>query len=123
MLMQLNDGTDYQVPDNDIAMWVDLYPAVNVTQELNAMAGWLHANPKKRKTKRGITRFINSWLQRAQDKGGKSPFAQDVKTDGPTPTKQMTANDELCDISWVPSDRRDAMRAVFLNKYGHVFEG
>lgn len=32
------------------------------------MKGWLNANPTKRKTKRGIKRFINSWLSREQDK-------------------------------------------------------
>ena len=33
------------------------------------MAGWLDANPSKRKTKRGILRFVNGWLAREQDKG------------------------------------------------------
>ena len=34
------------------------------------MAGWLNSNPKKRKTKSGILRFINGWLSREQDSGG-----------------------------------------------------
>ena len=34
------------------------------------MVGWLDSNPTKRKTKRGINRFINNWLSNAQDKGG-----------------------------------------------------
>ena len=33
------------------------------------MRGWLMANPDRRKTKRGISRFINNWLSREQDKG------------------------------------------------------
>ena len=31
------------------------------------MIGWLDANPKNRKTRLGIRRFINGWLSRAQD--------------------------------------------------------
>ena len=31
------------------------------------MIGWLDANPKNRKTQRGILKFINGWLARAQD--------------------------------------------------------
>jgi hypothetical protein len=125
MQMTLNDGTDYQIPDKDITMWIELYPAVNVEQELRGMIGWLDANPKKRKTRKGIKRFINSWLSRAQDSGGRSPYAKpsDAPSGGPTPTKQMTANDELCDISWVPAGQRDVMRKRFMEKYGHVFEG
>ena len=49
--------------------------SVNVTQELNAMANWCEANPAKRKTKTGIKRFINSWLARAQQKGGSNMSA------------------------------------------------
>lgn len=38
------------------------------------MRGWLLSNPNKRKTRRGIEKFINGWLSREQDKGGsKSP--------------------------------------------------
>ena len=33
------------------------------------MKGWLDSNQKKRKTKRGILRFVNAWLSREQDKG------------------------------------------------------
>ena len=33
------------------------------------MIGWIDANPKKRKTRQGIKRFIASWLSKEQDKG------------------------------------------------------
>ena len=125
MEMLLNDNTTYRVAETDISKWVELYPAVNVDQELRSMIGWLDANPKKRKTRKGIKRFINSWLSRAQDSGGKSPIAAKmlIKENGPTPTRNMSAEDELFDISWVPADRKPAIRALFLQKYGHVFEG
>ena len=37
-------------------------------QELRKMKGWLTANPKRRKTKSGIKRFINGWLAKEQDR-------------------------------------------------------
>lgn len=65
----LNDKSEYGVFQSDIDEWSSLYPAVNVLQELREMKGWCIANPTKRKTKKGINRFITSWLAREQDKG------------------------------------------------------
>ena len=55
------------------AEYVRLYPNVDVKQQFNVMRSWCLSNPKKRKTKRGITRFVNSWLTREQDKGYRRP--------------------------------------------------
>lgn len=70
ILLPLNDKSFYDVPLDKISMWKETYPAVNVEQELKRMAAWLDSSPSKRKTKRGIERFINSWLARTQDRGG-----------------------------------------------------
>ncbi len=66
----LNDKTYHDICEKDIENWKDLYPAVDIMQELRKMKGWLDSNPTKRKTKRNIGRFINSWLARTQDSGG-----------------------------------------------------
>lgn len=66
--LTLNDKTLYDVTENDFKEYKELYPNVDIMQELRKMKGWLNANPTKRKTKRGIKRFINSWLSREQDK-------------------------------------------------------
>lgn len=60
----------HSIMKSDVESWAELYPAVDVEQELRNMKGWLNANPKKRKTKSGIPRFINAWLSKEQDKGG-----------------------------------------------------
>lgn len=77
--LPLNDGTFFDVSENDRAKWSQLYPNVDVLQQLRNMAGWCDANPTKRKTRGGIKRFITAWLAREQDKGGKAlqnkPFA------------------------------------------------
>ncbi|MDE5801883.1 MAG: helix-turn-helix domain-containing protein [Lachnospiraceae bacterium] len=70
ILLPLNDKSLYDVPEGKISMWAETYPAVDVKQELRKMAAWLDSNPTKRKTRRGIERFINNWLSRQQDRGG-----------------------------------------------------
>lgn len=70
--LPLNDGTFFGVSENDRAKWSQLYPNVDVLQQLRNMAGWCDANPTKRKTRGGIKRFITAWLAREQDKGGKA---------------------------------------------------
>lgn len=67
--MLLNDSTVYKVTGRQVERWKELYPAVEVMGELRKMAGWLEANPKRRKTRTGILRFITSWLAKEQDKG------------------------------------------------------
>ena len=70
ILFPLRDGTEYPVSQQQCREWAELYPAVNVVQQLRSMRGWLDANPQKRKAKGGITRFVNGWLAREQNKGG-----------------------------------------------------
>lgn len=77
ILLPLNDKTYYDVPLSDIALWKDTYPAVDIEGELKRMIAWLDGNPTKRKTRRGIKRFINSWLSRTQDKGGSTTGQQE----------------------------------------------
>lgn len=79
--MPLNDGTSHLVTQDDMTKYTQLYPAVDVMQELRKMVGWLDANPTRRKTKKGIKRFIASWLAKEQDSGGNryAPSARPVK--------------------------------------------
>lgn len=67
----LNTGEEYPVTQDFVEQMQALYPAVDVMQELRAMKAWCISNPKKRKTARWIKAFINSWLSREQDKGGR----------------------------------------------------
>jgi hypothetical protein len=66
--LPLNDNTDWEIYQADIDLLQPLYPAVDVRQELRSMKGWLIGNPTLRKTRRGIKRFITSWLEKEQDK-------------------------------------------------------
>lgn len=68
--LPLNDKTEFDITQKHIDHWGELYPAVDVMQEIRKMKGWLESNPAKRKTRKGIARFITSWLSKEQDKGG-----------------------------------------------------
>ena len=74
----LNNGSFWPIHADMISHWRDLYPAVDVEQEIRKMIGWCEANPTKRKTARGVTKFINGWLTREQDRGGnRAPVQSD----------------------------------------------
>ena len=51
-----------------IASWQQAYPAVDLRSEFNKMQAWLKSNPANRKT--NLTKFINNWLSKAQDRAG-----------------------------------------------------
>lgn len=60
--------TYYLIFQEDIDHYKGLYPAVDVEQEIRSMVGWCEANPNNRKTKNGIKRFINNWLNKSQNR-------------------------------------------------------
>ena len=77
--LPLNDHTTHSVTAADVAEFAQLYPAVDVMQELRKMRGWLLNNPTRRKTKRGIKAFINLWLSKEQDRARAAPTPENVK--------------------------------------------
>lgn len=89
--LPLNDGSEFPIFESQSAEWGTLFPAVGVPQELRNMRAWLLANPTKRKTSRGVLRFVTSWLAREQDKphvsGGSTNHGGAVKrySDFPEP--------------------------------------
>lgn len=68
----LNDGSEYGVEAKQVEEWTLTYPAVDVVAELRKMRQWSIANPKKRKTRRGVLAFANTWLSNTQDKPKKT---------------------------------------------------
>jgi len=87
-------GQCWQPDQEQVLKWVRVFPDVDVYQELNSMSSWLDANTSKRKTLRGIPRFCNSWLSRAQEKGG-SPEVKARKARKIIATRDMTMADML----------------------------
>lgn len=69
----LISNEEFPIYQYHIDEWKTAYPAVDVLQALRAMRQWCLSNPRKRKTERGVRRFITGWLERLQNKGGKLP--------------------------------------------------
>ena len=112
--MLLNNGDDWQPEESDVIAWQRAFPAVDVYRELSAMESWLDANPTRRKTAKGIKRFVNSWLSRAQDQGGSSPIAKSKKTDS---LRAMTIEACLADVTWCLNlPNINEIKTFFINK-------
>lgn len=94
--MITKEGKDWQPTDEQVAQWQHAYKEVDVFSELDAMACWLDANPTRRKTNRGMAKFVNSWLSRANKTGG-SPahFKREEVPGEPIPARQWTMLDML----------------------------
>ena len=65
----LNDGSLYGFTAGQVKEWESLYPGVDVRQALRNMQAWCRANPSRRKTKRGVLRFVTNWLASDQNTG------------------------------------------------------
>ena len=73
----LKTGDEYIVNDQQVKDWEEIYTDIDVSQELRIMAEWCKNNPKKRKTKNGIVRFIINWLNREKDRKRKGSTKED----------------------------------------------
>ena len=72
-------GEEAVITQPQVDEWAKAYPGVDIPQQLRHMRQWLLANQTKRKTHRGLPRFIVSWLSKAQDapRGGTGRGATD----------------------------------------------
>ena len=71
--LPLVDKSEFGVPQSLYAEFVKAYPGVDVMSELAKMRLWLISNPRNKKTRSGIRRFMNTWLTRAQDGAIRKP--------------------------------------------------
>ncbi len=106
--LPLNNKTMFAVTTEDVKQYGELYPSVNVEQELRNMRGWLDANPDKRKTPRGIRRFVNGWLAREQDRGGSYPSNKPRKAE---PPRDYSQGKDFIDLL-KEREQREAMNAA-----------
>ena len=70
--------------EDQVLEFIPLYPAVDVRLQARKALGWCIANPRNRKTARGMLRFLNSWLSREQDKA--------IKASGGSSARQWQPN-------------------------------
>ena len=64
------DNPEAEIRQHQADEWSEAYPGVDIEQQLRNMRQWLLHSPKRRKTARGIGRFVTTWLSKEQDRGG-----------------------------------------------------
>jgi hypothetical protein len=66
--MPLKNGGSFLVYEADVARWRKTYPTVDIPQTLREQTAWLESNPARKKTRKGMPRFINHWFLREEEK-------------------------------------------------------
>jgi hypothetical protein len=114
----LNDGSEYPITQNKVDEYKTFYPAVDVMQELRKMKAWCIDNATRRKTKRGILRFVNAWLSKEQDRG-RAPIQQpESKNDTALPFEKYGLQPLVPEK--VPYLRDATLRNKYKEFYAHV---
>lgn len=90
----LEDGTFYDVPLDKLTMWQQAYPDLDVKRELYQMESWCDANLSKRKSRRGVEKFINGWLNRSQKDGQQNSKKEEVKNNAAEPEAEYNPEDD-----------------------------
>lgn len=60
----LKDSTSWTLPQAKFDEYQKTYPTMNIEFQFRKAAQWLNDNPAKRKTAKGMTRFLGGWLGR-----------------------------------------------------------
>ena len=63
-------GVEWRPTVNELNEWIKFYSAVDVIRELGRMRIWCQNNPDRKKTARGIRRFVTTWLDKEQNRAG-----------------------------------------------------
>ncbi len=80
--LMMKDNKKYFVSEKEIEEYKRFYPDVDIEQSLRNMSAWLNANPTRRKTAKGMKRFINNWLLRTQSSNTQKANSEEIrKTD------------------------------------------
>lgn len=69
----LASGETWDLTESGDELLARAFPEIDRLEQYAKAAGWLGANPTKRKTPRGMPRFLFGWLERAVNRGTARP--------------------------------------------------
>lgn len=72
----LSDGSLWRPTVSKVHEWQATFPIMDLDTQLRLAGQWLKDNPAKRKTQRGMHRFLFAWLERAQNGNKALPLFQ-----------------------------------------------
>jgi len=75
--------------------WQESFPGIDIPNECKKALQWIRDNPTKRKTARGMPKFLGGWLSRANDKYKPPGSSRMDKSfdEGVPPSRQPTKDD------------------------------
>lgn len=76
----LRDNSKWELPPEKVSEYQTSFPGIDVHREMLKAGQWLIDNPAKRKTAKGMPRFLSGWLGRCK------PDVQDVPPPPPAGT-------------------------------------
>ena len=77
------DGSEFVYEQKFLDAAKTAYPLIEISSQAAKARAWLEANPSRLKTRRGMTKFFNGWLSRAQgDAEKRRPVDAAVVTTG-----------------------------------------
>ena len=85
---------NYSVTTQELQKLTELYPGVNVLIEAKKALHWVETNPSKKKTATGMPRFLASWMERCQNRGGSGRGGMVSKDDQAEIQRRKELSDE-----------------------------
>lgn len=85
-------GKEWHAPPDLLEGFAAAFPGVSVPAECAKARVWLLANPTKRKTDRGMPKFLNGWMERAQNRGTAGPYDRPRGLAPPPPQRDPSEN-------------------------------
>lgn len=77
----LNDGSEFGISQQQAREFRELFPAIDVMQELRSLKAWCIGNRQNRKTRTGAMKFVTGWLSRAQNRAPAAHGAAQQQSD------------------------------------------
>jgi uncharacterized protein YdaU (DUF1376 family) len=97
-------GSVWSLTQSQESEWGELYPALSILDESRKALAWVSADPVRRKTAKGMPRFLVGWFNRANDRGGartaqepsRPPGGHLVKSAWECPHEQLCGSQSRC---------------------------
>lgn len=70
----------WALTEGQATTWEGSFPGIDVRRECRQAQAWLEASPSRKKTAKGMARFLVGWLGRSQNRGGGVARAAGSKT-------------------------------------------
>lgn len=88
------EPSTWKLMKSRVDRWSALYPSLDILRECEKAAVWLEDNPGRRKTAKGMPKFLSAWLERSQNRGGGTRAGPVLKATGGKPSWLDTEDDE-----------------------------